>query len=166
MRCAPACTHPGLPHIVPLTCKICVDHNNRLPDVTVGCMGGDDDQWLTVRNDRCAELLSLIQPQRDLEPRTDKGKRTAAVKGFIEHTARATGGMPLGRMPNWLRPIVRYLQPRIGPRGLEFTLARVEMKTVETILHLRRAHPAQAEKHGAETCLAVGEAGWVGAGQG
>ena len=31
--------------------------------------------------------------------------------------------------------------PRIGPRGLEFARARVEMKAVETVLHLRRQLP-------------------------
>jgi coenzyme F420 hydrogenase subunit beta len=31
--------------------------------------------------------------------------------------------------------------PRIGPRGLEFARARVEMKAVETITHLRREQP-------------------------
>ncbi len=47
------------------------------------------------------------------------------------------------RMPNWLRPIVAWLQPRTGPRGLEFARARVDMKAVETVLHLRRAEPAK-----------------------
>jgi coenzyme F420 hydrogenase subunit beta len=46
-------------------------------------------------------------------------------------------------MPDWARPIVAFLQPRIGPRCLEFARARVEMKAIETILHLRRAHPAR-----------------------
>jgi coenzyme F420 hydrogenase subunit beta len=54
---------------------------------------------------------------------------------------RAAGGLPLRRMPGWLRPIVAWLQPRIGPRGMEFARARVEMKAVETVLHLRRAAP-------------------------
>jgi len=31
--------------------------------------------------------------------------------------------------------------PRIGPRGLEFARARLEMKAVETVLHLRREQP-------------------------
>ena len=31
--------------------------------------------------------------------------------------------------------------PRVGPRGLEFARARVEMKAVETVVHLRREHP-------------------------
>ena len=44
-------------------------------------------------------------------------------------------------MPDWLRPIVSWLMPRFGPRGLEFARARVEMKAVETVLHLRREQP-------------------------
>jgi coenzyme F420 hydrogenase subunit beta len=44
-------------------------------------------------------------------------------------------------MPNWLRPIMAWLMPRIGPRGLEFARTRVEMKAVETVLHLRARYP-------------------------
>jgi coenzyme F420 hydrogenase subunit beta len=44
-------------------------------------------------------------------------------------------------MPGWVRPIVAWLMPRIGPRGLEFARSRVEMKAVETIVHLRREAP-------------------------
>ena len=69
------------------------------------------------------------------------GKRAGPVKGFLANVQRAAGGLPLRRMPNWLRPIVGWLMPRIGPRGLEFARARVEMKAVETIVHLRREHP-------------------------
>ena len=127
----------------PLTCKTCVDYTNRLADITVGYMGGDGDQWIIARNDRGAGLLRLIEPHLTTLPLTDKGKRESAVKGFLENTARAAGGMPLRRMPNWLRPVVSFLQPRIGPRGLEFARARVEMKAVETVLHLRRTHPAR-----------------------
>jgi len=127
----------------PLTCKTCVDYTNRLADITVGYMGGDGDQWLIVRNDRGAELLALIAPHLGVKPLTDRGSRDGAVKGFLTNTALAAGGMPLRRMPDWLRPIVSFLQPRIGPRGLEFARARVEMKAVETVLHLRRAHPSR-----------------------
>ena len=127
----------------PLTCKTCVDYTNRLADITVGYMGGDGDQWVIARNTRGAELLGLLGPALQTTPLTDKGKRQGAVKGFMENTARAAGGMPLRRMPNWLRPIVSFLQPRIGPRGVEFARARVEMKAVETVLHLRRTHPAR-----------------------
>jgi coenzyme F420 hydrogenase subunit beta len=127
----------------PMTCKTCVDYTNRLSDITVGYMGGDGDQWLIVRNDRGAELLAGIADRLTTRPLTDKGKRTGAVKGFMVNTELAAGGLPLRRMPDWLRPLMAWLQPRIGPKGLEFARARVEMKAIETILHLRRAHPAR-----------------------
>ena len=49
--------------------------------------------------------------------------------------------LPLRRMPDWLRPLIGWLMPRIGPRGVEFARARVEMKAMETIVHLRRSLP-------------------------
>ncbi|MBB5514532.1 coenzyme F420 hydrogenase subunit beta [Rubricella aquisinus] len=127
----------------PMTCKTCVDYTNRLADITVGYMAGDGDQWLIVRNDRGQELLDMIRADLAEMPFTNKGKRDGAVKGFLANTEAAAGGLPLRRMPDWVRPIVAFLQPRIGPRGLEFARARVEMKAIETILHLRRAHPSR-----------------------
>lgn len=133
-----------LPHdFFPMTCKTCVDYTNRLADITVGYMGGDGDQWIISRNARGDEMLALLGARLKTAPLTDKGKRASAVRGFMANTERAAGGLPLRRMPDWLRPVVSFLQPRIGPRGLEFARARVEMKAVETVLHLRRAHPAR-----------------------
>lgn len=130
------------PDFFPMTCKTCVDYTNRLADVTVGYMGGNGDQWLIVRNQRGAELVALLGDSLATRPLTDKGKRQGAVKGFLTNTALAAGGLPVRRMPKWLRPVVSFLQPRIGPKGLEFARARVEMKAIETVLHLRRAWPA------------------------
>lgn len=129
----------------PMTCKTCVDYTNRLADITVGYMGGDGDQWLIARNAAGEEMLALLGEGLLTAPLTDKGKREAAVKGFLANTERAAGGLPLRSMPDWARPIVAFLQPRIGPRGLEFARARVEMKAIETVLHLRRAFPARVK---------------------
>lgn len=127
----------------PLTCRTCVDYTNVLADITVGYMGGEGQQWLLVRNDRGAEMLESLGDTVRLSAPGSAGKRASAVKGFIANTERAAGGLPLRRMPDWLRPLVSWLQPRIGPRGLEFARARVEMKAAETILHLRREAPAK-----------------------
>jgi len=126
----------------PLTCRTCVDYTNALADITVGYMGGEGEQWLLVRNARGEALLGLLGYEVRLSEPGDKGKRAGAVKGFLANTERAAGGLPLRRMPNWLRPVVSWLMPKIGPRGLEFARARVEMKAVETVLHLRRERPA------------------------
>lgn len=129
------------PDFFPITCRTCVDYTNALADITVGYMGGSGDQWLIVRNARGAELLSLLGDEIELREPEGAGQRRAAVKGFLANTERAAGGLPVRRIPGWLRPIIAWLQPRIGPRGLEFARARLEMKAIETVLHLRRAHP-------------------------
>lgn len=125
----------------PLTCRTCVDYTNVLADITVGYMGGEGQQWLIVRNERGQALLDLLGDEVRLSEPGDKGKRANAVKGFMENTRRAAGGLPLRRMPDFLRGIVGWLQPRTGPRGLEFARTRVEMKAIETVLHLRRRMP-------------------------
>jgi coenzyme F420 hydrogenase subunit beta len=125
----------------PLTCRTCVDYTNVLADITVGYMGGQGEQWLLVRNTRGEELLGLLGSEVRLSLPGSAGNRRGAVKGFLANVRRAAGGLPLRAMPDWLRPVVGWLMPRIGPRGLEFARARVEMKAVETVLHLRRERP-------------------------
>lgn len=129
------------PDFFPLTCRTCVDYTNALADVTVGYMGGEGEQWLIVRNARGEELVSLLGDELRTAPPGEAGKRAASVKGFITNTERAAGGLPLRAMPDWARPIAAWLMPKIGPKGLEFARARVEMKAAETILHLRRQKP-------------------------
>ena len=131
------------PDFFPLTCRTCVDYANVLSDVTVGYMGGTGAQWLIVRNARGQAMVDALGDELRLEAPADRGRREGPVKGFLANTRRAAGGLPLRRMPRWMRPIVSWLMPRTGPRGLEFARARLEMKAVETVLHLRRARPAR-----------------------
>lgn len=125
----------------PLTCRSCVDYTNVLADLTVGYMGGEGEQWLIVRNARGEELLSLLGAEVKTATPGSAGRRAGPVRSFLANTLRAAGGLPLRQMPNWLRPLVGWLMPRIGPRGLEFARARVEMKAIESVVHLRRQAP-------------------------
>jgi coenzyme F420 hydrogenase subunit beta len=125
----------------PLTCQTCVDYTNSLADLTVGYMGGDGEQWLLARNERGERLLALLGTELKTSPLTDRGRRERHVAAYRTNVERAAGGLPLRRMPRVLRHLVGWLMPRIGPRGLEFARARVEMKAIETVLHLRRAAP-------------------------
>ncbi len=131
------------PDFFPLTCRTCVDYSNVLSDITVGYMAGRGEQWLLVRNARGQAMLDLLQGEVKLTPVTTAGKRQGPVAGFLKNVELAAGGLPLRRMPNWLRPIVSWFMPRVGPRGLEFAKARLEMKAVEAVLHLRREEPAR-----------------------
>jgi coenzyme F420 hydrogenase subunit beta len=125
----------------PLTCRTCVDYTNVLADITVGYMGGEGEQWLLVRNERGEELLALLGDEVRVAAPGSAGNRAGPVKGFLANTQRAAGGLPLRRMPKWLRPVVGWLMPKVGPKGLEFARARVEMKAIETVIHLRREAP-------------------------
>jgi coenzyme F420 hydrogenase subunit beta len=129
------------PDFFPLTCRTCVDYTNVLADLTVGYMGGAGEQWLLARNERGEELIALLGDELRVSSPTSKGNRQPHVRGFMTNTERAAGGLPLRRMPDWLRPVVGWLMPRIGPKGLEFARTRVEMKAIETVLHLRRQAP-------------------------
>jgi len=131
------------PDFFPLTCRTCVDYTNVLADITVGYMGGHGQQWLLVRNARGQAVLDGIQAQLVTSAPISRGKRDGPVRGFMANTERAAGGLPLRRMPTWIKPLVNWLMPRVGPRGLEFARARVEMKAIESILHLRREAPAR-----------------------
>jgi coenzyme F420 hydrogenase subunit beta len=134
------------PDLFPLTCRTCVDYTNVLADLTVGYMGGEGQQWLLVRNERGEELVAMLGDEVKLSSPGSAGKRQGPVKGFLANVERAAGGLPLRAMPDWLRPVVAWLMPRIGPRGLEFARARVEMKAAETVLHLRREKPRRMHR--------------------
>jgi coenzyme F420 hydrogenase subunit beta len=129
----------------PVTCRTCVDYTNRLADITVGYMAGEGDQWLIVRNARGQEMLDGLGSEVTLAAPGSRGKRAGSVKGFVENTRLAAGGLPLRRMPDWMRGVMGWLMPKIGPRGLEFARARLEMKAAETVLHLRREEPAKVK---------------------
>ncbi len=131
------------PDFFPLTCRTCVDYTNVLADITVGYMGGEGEQWLLIRNERGEELVDLLGDEVSLSAPGSAGKRAAHVKAFIQNTERAAGGLPVRGMPNWLRPLMGWLMPKLGPRGLEFARTRLEMKAAETVLHLRRQEPAK-----------------------
>ncbi len=131
------------PDFFPLTCRTCVDYTNVLADITVGYMGGEGEQWLLVRNERGEELIGLLGDELATAEPGSGGSRRAHVAAFLKNVERAAGGLPLRGMPQWLRPLVGWLMPRLGPRGLEFARARVEMKAVETVVHLRREEPAR-----------------------
>jgi coenzyme F420 hydrogenase subunit beta len=129
------------PDFFPMTCRTCVDYTNVLADITVGYMGGEGEQWLLVRNERGETLLGLLDGEIKTAAPGSRGRRKSSVAGFKANVERAAGGLPLRAMPDWLRPLMGWLMPRIGPKGLEFARARLEMKALETVLHLRRSHP-------------------------
>jgi coenzyme F420 hydrogenase subunit beta len=130
----------------PLTCRSCFDYANALADVTVGYMAGEGDQWLVVRNARGRELATLLGGELETRPLGTAGRRGAGVRGYLANLMLAANGLPVRRAPRWLRPLLAWVMPRFGPRGLEFARARVEMKLLEGITTLRRHRPRRVAR--------------------
>lgn len=131
------------PDFFPLTCQTCVDYTNTLSDITVGYMAGESQQWLIIRNQRGEELLELLGDDVRVGEPGSSGKRERHVRGFMANVERSANGLPVRAMPDFVRPLAAWLMPKIGPKGLEFARTRVEMKAIETILHLRRKAPSK-----------------------
>lgn len=124
---------------LPLSCRTCVDFTNTLADVSVGYAGGDGDQWLLVRNARGEELVSLLGDDLVVSEPRSRGKRRQAVAAYLKSAERDARGLTPRALPVVVRPFLNRMMPRFAPRGVEFARARVEMKAIETVVHLRRA---------------------------
>lgn len=134
------------PDFIPLTCRACFDYTNALADLTVGYMAGAGEQWLLVRNERGRELVGLLGDEIVLGPLTSRGRRARPVGAFLRVLERTAGGLPLRRTPKWLRPLASWAMRRLGPQGMEFARARVEMKALEGIVNLRAHRPRRLRR--------------------
>lgn len=129
----------------PLSCQTCVDYTNSLADITVGYMAGQGEQWVIVRNERGQELLSHLGQALQISSIGSSGKRERHVRGFKTNVERSSTGLPVRSIPGLLKPLVAWLMPRTGPSGLEFARTRVEMKAIETVLHLTKKSPKRSK---------------------
>ncbi|MFN7898299.1 MAG: coenzyme F420 hydrogenase/dehydrogenase beta subunit N-terminal domain-containing protein [Synechococcaceae cyanobacterium] len=133
---------PKLKDVFAPSCLSCFDYTNAGADLVVGYMGAAfGRQWLTVRNDRGAELLALVEPELDTAPVFSRGDRRAAVQQGIEAYDRAV------KLPRWLAELVGMVVQRLGPAGLEYGRFSIDSHFTRNALWLRRHHPAMVERH-------------------
>lgn len=130
----------------PSSCRTCFDYTNALADITVGYMGGTGAQWLLVRNARGLELLGLLGDELEVTPLESRGKRAGAVRLFVRVLEQARDGLPVRRAPNWVRPLIGWMQTTFGPKGLEFARTRVEMKSAEGVITMQRERPNRMKR--------------------
>lgn len=134
------------PDFFPSSCRTCFDYTNALADITVGYMGGSGAQWLLVRNDCGLEMLAMLHHELEITQLESHGARRKAVSLFVRVLAESTSGLPLRRAPNWLRPLIGWMQTNFGPKGLEFARTRVEMKAAEGVLTMQRERPNRMKR--------------------
>jgi len=133
---------PKLKDVFAPSCLSCFDYTNAGADLVVGYMGAPfGRQWLTVRNDRGAELLALVEDELDCGPVTSRGDRRAAVQQGIDAYDKAV------KLPRWLAELLGLVIGRIGPQGLEYGRFSIDSHFTRNALWVRRNHPAMADRH-------------------
>jgi coenzyme F420 hydrogenase subunit beta len=133
---------PKLKDVFAPSCLSCFDYTNAGADLVVGYMGAEfSRQWITVRNDRGAELLALVEDELDTAPVTSRGDRRQAVQQGIDAYDRAL------RLPRWLAELVGFVVQRVGPKGLEYGRFSIDSHFTRNALWLRRHHGEMVERH-------------------
>ncbi|XP_062192951.1 7-hydroxymethyl chlorophyll a reductase, chloroplastic [Phragmites australis] len=153
--CLPA---NDLVDVIAPSCYSCFDYTNALADLVVGYMGvpkypgvsmTQHPQYITVRNDRGREMLSLIEGLVESTPTVSSGAR----QPFVMETVKADDAAKMGKGPSNPAPrlvgnILAFLLNLVGPKGLEFARYSLDYHTIRNYLHVRRAWGKQrAEQH-------------------
>ncbi|OWM84245.1 hypothetical protein CDL15_Pgr011630 [Punica granatum] len=138
-------------HIEESTClsNSCFDYTNGLADLVVGYMGvpkysgismTQHPQYITVRNKRGLEMLSLVEDLLEITPTISSGNR----KPFVMETVKADDNAKLGKGPTQPAPkfvgnLIAFILNLIGPKGLEFARYSLDYHTIRNCLYVNRA---------------------------
>lgn len=106
-------------------------------------------QYVTIRNERGREMLSLVENLLDITPTISSGAR----RPFVLETVKADDAAKLGRGPSQPAPkfignLIAFLIDKIGPKGLEFARYSLDYHTIRNYLYVNRTWGKQrADKH-------------------
>lgn len=124
----------------PLSCRTCLASTNVPADITVGCMGGQGEQWLLVRNARGAELLSPLGDEVKLGAPGSAGRRTGPVRGFLAIVQRAAAPRAAGPAAHR-----RRADAARGAAWAGICACAGGVEAVETIVRPQREMPAKVK---------------------
>eukprot|EP00268_Persea_americana_P030941 TRINITY_DN3000_c3_g1_i11.p1 TRINITY_DN3000_c3_g1~~TRINITY_DN3000_c3_g1_i11.p1 ORF type:complete len:147 (+),score=19.91 TRINITY_DN3000_c3_g1_i11:281-721(+) len=97
-------------------------------------------QYITVRNERGREMLSLVEPLLEITPTISSGNR----RPYVMETVKADDQAKLGKGPSEPAPkfvgnLIAFLLNLIGPKGLEFARYSLDYHTLRNYLHVQRS---------------------------
>ncbi|KAK6929663.1 Coenzyme F420 hydrogenase/dehydrogenase beta subunit, C-terminal, partial [Dillenia turbinata] len=153
--CLPA---NDLADVIAPSCYSCFDYTNGLADLVVGYMGvpkydkismTQHPQYITVRNERGKEMLSLVKHLLDITPTISCGDR----RPLVMETVKADDDAKLGRGPSKPAPrfignLLAFILNLIGPKGLEFARYSLDYHTIRNYLYVNRTWGKQrADTH-------------------
>ncbi|XP_072967777.1 7-hydroxymethyl chlorophyll a reductase, chloroplastic [Typha angustifolia] len=144
--------------VIAPSCYSCFDYTNALADLVVGYMGvpkysglsmTQHPQYITVRNERGREMLSLVENLLEITPTSSSGNR----RPFVMETVKADDAAKMGKgpskpAPRFIGDIIAFLLNLIGPKGLEFGRYSLDYHTLRNYLHVNRKWGKQrADRH-------------------
>ncbi|XP_008796418.1 7-hydroxymethyl chlorophyll a reductase, chloroplastic isoform X3 [Phoenix dactylifera] len=144
--------------VIAPSCYSCFDYTNALADLVVGYMGvpkysglsmTEHPQYITVRNERGREMLSLVENLLEITPTRSSGNRWP----FVLETVKADDKAKLGKGPSQPAPslignIIAFLLNLVGPKGLEFARYSLDYHTIRNYLYVNRQWGKQrADRH-------------------
>ncbi|KAK8332423.1 hypothetical protein V6Z12_A10G137900 [Gossypium hirsutum] len=153
--CLPA---NDLVNVIAPSCYSCFDYTNALADLVVGYMGvpkysgismTEHPQYITVRNERGREMLSLIENLLEITPTTSSGNR----QPFVMETVKADDNAKFGKgpsqpVPRFIGNLIVFVLNLIGPKGLEFARYSLDYHTIRNYLYVNRTWGKQrADRH-------------------
>ncbi|KAH9681432.1 7-hydroxymethyl chlorophyll a reductase [Citrus sinensis] len=131
---------------------------SSIMDLVVGYMGvpkytgismTQHPQYITVRNERGKEMLSLVKNLLEITPTISSGDR----RPFVMETVKADDNAKMGRGPSQPAPkfvgnLIAFFINLVGPKGLEFARYSLDYHTIRNYLHVNRAWgKKRADKH-------------------
>eukprot|EP00850_Spirogloea_muscicola_P006929 SM000034S12683 [mRNA] locus=s34:152784:158306:- [translate_table: standard] len=143
--CLPA---DDLKDVIAPSCYTCFDYTNGLADLVVGYMGVPKSpgvpmtkhpQYITVRNERGAEMLDLVRPMLDITPTMSSGNRRPFVMETVKADDKATLGLEATKpAPRFVGNVIAYLLELVGPKGLEFGRYSIDYHFIRNYLYVHR----------------------------
>ncbi|KAI8537791.1 hypothetical protein RHMOL_Rhmol09G0051800 [Rhododendron molle] len=144
--------------VIAPSCYSCFDYTNALADLVVGYMGvpkyggismTQHPQYVTVRNQRGREMLSLVKGLLEITPTTTSGDRRPFVMETVKADDKAKLGMgPSKPAPKLIGNLIAFLLNLIGPKGLEFARYSLDYHTIRNYLYTNRSWGKErADKH-------------------
>ncbi|CAN6476938.1 unnamed protein product [Victoria cruziana] len=135
----------------------CFDYTNALADLVVGYMGvpkysgismSQHPQYITIRNERGREMLSLVEKLLEISPTVSRGNRKPYVMETVKADDRAKSGKGTPAAPKFFGDLIAFILDLIGPKGLEFARYSLDYHTIRNFLHVYRTWgESRAEHH-------------------
>ncbi|CAN6476937.1 unnamed protein product [Victoria cruziana] len=143
--------------VIAPSCYSCFDYTNALADLVVGYMGvpkysgismSQHPQYITIRNERGREMLSLVEKLLEISPTVSRGNRKPYVMETVKADDRAKSGKGTPAAPKFFGDLIAFILDLIGPKGLEFARYSLDYHTIRNFLHVYRTWgESRAEHH-------------------